>query len=204
MVQWSSSGERIRVLSRLSECFCQILLLRQRKGCRSFALTHTSHLAMRSTPCRQLSAGFSRECLSTSVLMLQTSVCAENSNSGFFARSTQYREDEVSTYKLIASHLGIHNGARAVGNALANNPFPLIVPCHRAIRSDYDLSGYQGGIGMKRSLLTKEGIVFDDSGRVRCSCFHYGQEDRKTVRTRTENPATLPPQPVMPALGVQE
>ena len=110
----------------------------------------------------------------------------------------------VSTYKLIASHLGVHSGARAVGNALANNPFPLIVPCHRAIRSDYGLGGYQGGIGMKRSLLTKEGIDFDDSGRVRCSHFHYGQEDRTTVRTRTENPATLPPQPVMPALGVQE
>lgn len=80
----------------------------------------------------------------------------------------------VSTYKLIAAHLGVPGGARAVGNALANNPFPLIVPCHRAIRSDYGLGGYQGGLDMKRSLLSKEGIVFDDSGRVQCSHFHYG------------------------------
>lgn len=80
----------------------------------------------------------------------------------------------VSTYKLIAEHLGIPGGARAVGNALANNPLPIIVPCHRAIRSDCGLGGYQGGQDMKRSLLTKEGIVFDTSGRVQCSHFHYG------------------------------
>lgn len=79
----------------------------------------------------------------------------------------------VSTYKLIAAHLGVPDGARAVGNALAQNPFPLIVPCHRAIRSDRKLGGYQGGLEMKRALLAKEGITFDGSGRVQCSRFHY-------------------------------
>lgn len=42
----------------------------------------------------------------------------------------------VSTYGRIASHIGLLKGARAVGNALAPNPFPLVIPCHRAIRSD--------------------------------------------------------------------
>jgi len=79
----------------------------------------------------------------------------------------------VSTYQLIAKCLGKRNGARAVGNALANNPFPLIVPCHRAIRSDRHLGGYQGGLEMKRALLEKEGISFDDVGRVACTQFHY-------------------------------
>ena len=79
----------------------------------------------------------------------------------------------ISTYRLIAEYLGKRNGARAVGNALANNPFPLIVPCHRAIRSDRHLGGYQGGIEMKRALLEKEGIPFDDKGRVACAQFHY-------------------------------
>jgi len=79
----------------------------------------------------------------------------------------------ISTYRLIAEYLGKRNGARAVGNALANNPFPLIVPCHRAIRSDRHLGGYQGGIEMKRALLEKEGIPFDDKGRVACAQFYY-------------------------------
>ena len=79
----------------------------------------------------------------------------------------------VSTYKLIAAHLGIPKGARAVGNALANNPFPLIVPCHRVIRSDKHIGGYGGGIEMKRALLEREGIRFDKAGRVICPRFHY-------------------------------
>jgi len=79
----------------------------------------------------------------------------------------------ISTYQLIAKYLGKRNGARAVGNALANNPFPLIVPCHRAIRSDRHLGGYQGGLEMKRALLEKEGIPFDDAGRAACAHFHY-------------------------------
>jgi methylated-DNA-[protein]-cysteine S-methyltransferase len=79
----------------------------------------------------------------------------------------------VSSYRLIAQHLGKRNGARAVGNALAKNPFPLIVPCHRAIRTDRSLGGYQGGLEMKRVLLEREGIRFDDAGRVQCLRFHY-------------------------------
>jgi methylated-DNA-[protein]-cysteine S-methyltransferase len=81
----------------------------------------------------------------------------------------------VSTYRLIARHLGKASGARAVGNALATNPFPLIVPCHRAVRSDGHLGGYQGGVEMKRALLEKEGIPFDPAGRVVGVPFHYGR-----------------------------
>jgi len=69
--------------------------------------------------------------------------------------------------------VGRPNGARAVGNALANNPFPVIVPCHRAIRTDRSLGGYQGGFKMKRTLLEMEGIDFDDTGRVAAKGFFY-------------------------------
>jgi len=72
----------------------------------------------------------------------------------------------VTTYQQIGDCLRIRNGARAVGNALANNPVPLIVPCHRIIRSDGHLGDYQGGVAMKRALLEREGVSFDAAGRV--------------------------------------
>lgn len=73
---------------------------------------------------------------------------------------------KISTYKLISQFLGKENGARAVGNALARNPFPIVIPCHRAIKSDGYLGGFQGGIPMKRALLENEGITIDINGRV--------------------------------------
>ncbi len=85
----------------------------------------------------------------------------------------QIPRGSVSAYKLIATHVGRPNGARTVGNALANNPFPLIIPCHRTIRSDRFPGGYQGGVPMKQVLLSSEGIDFDQAGRVICDRFHY-------------------------------
>jgi methylated-DNA-[protein]-cysteine S-methyltransferase len=72
----------------------------------------------------------------------------------------------VSTYQRIAGHLGHPRATRAVGTALAHNPFPIIVPCHRAIRSDGTLGGFQGGVEMKRVLLKMEGVLIDASDRV--------------------------------------
>jgi len=72
----------------------------------------------------------------------------------------------VSTYGRIAGKLGNAGAARAVGTALSRNPFPLIVPCHRAVRSDGSLGGYAGGIAMKKRLLELEGIESDGYGRV--------------------------------------
>lgn len=79
----------------------------------------------------------------------------------------------VSTYQRIARYVGNANGARAVGAALASNPFPVIIPCHRAIRSDGALGGYQGGLEMKRALLEMEGVLFNDKGRVLKEEFFY-------------------------------
>jgi len=79
----------------------------------------------------------------------------------------------VSTYGRIASCLGIPGGARAVGSALSRNPFPIIIPCHRTIRSDGQLGGFQGGIKMKRSLLELEGVGVSQAGKVFTDRFYY-------------------------------
>lgn len=60
------------------------------------------------------------------------------------------------TYGELALACGLPGGARAVGRACATNPVSLIVPCHRAVRSDGGLGGYRWGIDRKRELLAME------------------------------------------------
>jgi methylated-DNA-[protein]-cysteine S-methyltransferase len=79
----------------------------------------------------------------------------------------------VSTYGRIAQSLGVSGAARAVGTALARNPFPIIIPCHRTIRSNGDLGGFGGGLEMKRALLELEGVEFSTTGKVLTSRFYY-------------------------------
>lgn len=78
---------------------------------------------------------------------------------------------KVSTYGGLAEKLGMPKAARAVGTALATNPFPLVIPCHRVIRSDGSLGGYGGGLEMKKALLRMEGVEFESKDRVFSKCF---------------------------------
>ncbi len=65
----------------------------------------------------------------------------------------------VDTYASIARRIGNPKATRAVGNALGRNPIPVIVPCHRVIRSDSSIGGYTGGLGIKEFLLSHEGVT---------------------------------------------
>lgn len=65
----------------------------------------------------------------------------------------------VDTYAGIAKRIGQPKATRAVGNALGHNPIPVIVPCHRVIRSDASLGGYTGGLDIKERLLHLEGVT---------------------------------------------
>jgi len=65
----------------------------------------------------------------------------------------------VDSYAGIARRIGNPKATRAVGNALGRNPIPVIVPCHRVIRSDASLGGYTGGLGIKQRLLHLEGVT---------------------------------------------
>ena len=79
----------------------------------------------------------------------------------------------VSTYGRIAAHLGTPGGARAVGKAVGRNPFPIVIPCHRAVRADGSLGGFRGGVSMKRAFLEMEGVDFTRSGKVVMDRVYY-------------------------------
>ena len=69
---------------------------------------------------------------------------------------------ETTTYGELARKVGNPKAVRAVGSACANNPLPLLVPCHRVLRADGTLGGYRGGLEAKCLLLELEGI--DEAG----------------------------------------
>jgi len=60
------------------------------------------------------------------------------------------------SYKDIAERIGNPKAVRAVGNANRTNPLPILIPCHRIIGSDGSLTGFGGGIDLKRKLLEFE------------------------------------------------
>jgi len=65
----------------------------------------------------------------------------------------------VLSYAEVAAEAGSPRGSRAAGNALGANPIPIVVPCHRVLRSGGALGGYGGGLDRKRFLLELEGAL---------------------------------------------
>jgi methylated-DNA-[protein]-cysteine S-methyltransferase len=65
---------------------------------------------------------------------------------------------EVATYRDVAGAAGSPRAVRAAGNALGANPLPIVVPCHRIVRTGGGLGGYTGGLERKRALLAIEGV----------------------------------------------
>jgi len=77
----------------------------------------------------------------------------------------------VTTYKELAKTAG--GGPRAVGQIMALNPFPPLIPCHRVIKADLSIGGYGGGKGnvkLKRALLQREERGFEKPSRVKTEC----------------------------------
>jgi O-6-methylguanine DNA methyltransferase len=71
---------------------------------------------------------------------------------------------KVTTYGMLAEHAGTKKAPRAVGNAMARNPLPLVIPCHRVVRSTLQVGNYgserDGNSQTKRGLLVREGVQF--------------------------------------------
>ncbi len=66
---------------------------------------------------------------------------------------------QTRSYTQIATSAGNEKAVRAAGTACGTNPLPLLVPCHRVLRSSGGLGGYGGGLPMKESLLRLEGVL---------------------------------------------
>jgi O-6-methylguanine DNA methyltransferase len=78
------------------------------------------------------------------------------------AQAQRIPRGEVRSYAWIARAVGQPKAVRAVGTALARNPLPLVIPCHRVIRTDGQLGNYSGGGQLhKADILTYEGVNLD-------------------------------------------
>jgi len=82
-------------------------------------------------------------------------------------RCAGIRTGQVMTYSELAWAAGSPRGERAVGQVMANNPFALLIPCHRVVGADSTLHGFGGGLAMKEWLLAREGWQFEGNGKAR-------------------------------------
>jgi len=69
---------------------------------------------------------------------------------------------KVTTYGDLARAIGLKNGQRLIGIIMKNNPFPVIIPCHRVVKSNGEIGGYAYGEKIKSNILSKEGIIIKD------------------------------------------
>ena len=70
---------------------------------------------------------------------------------------------KITTYKELSKSIGLKNGQRLVGQIMKKNPFPVIVPCHRVVKSDGTIGGYAYGSKRKKHMLLKEGLKINNN-----------------------------------------
>ena len=88
---------------------------------------------------------------------------------------------EVRPYAWIAREIGHPRAVRAVGSALANNPIPLLIPCHRVVRSDGSIGNYALGAAVKRVVLMGEGVEIETLEQLaEAGVRYYGSDSTRT------------------------
>ena len=75
-------------------------------------------------------------------------------------KASEIKRGHARPYGWLAREIGSAGATRPVGNALGRNPVPLLIPCHRVIRTDCSVGGYVFGSDAKRRLLEREGVDF--------------------------------------------
>jgi O-6-methylguanine DNA methyltransferase len=84
---------------------------------------------------------------------------------------------EVRSYGWIAAAIGRPGAVRAVGSALGRNPVPVVIPCHRVLRSDGQAGDYVWGAPVKRTILTAEGVDIAEVERLGAAGVQYTGSD---------------------------
>lgn len=105
---------------------------------------------------------------------------------------------EVRSYAWVAAAIGRPGAVRAVGSALGRNPVPVVIPCHRVVRSDGRIGDYVWGGPVKRTILTSEGldvaeverlgaagVVFTGSDTTHIFCVPTCRDARRTTAAHT-------------------
>ncbi len=88
---------------------------------------------------------------------------------------------EVRPYGWVAREIGRPKAVRAVGSALGRNPVPVLIPCHRVVRSDGQIGNYGLGVPMKRALLSAEGVDIERLERLADAGVRYVGSDTTGV-----------------------
>ena len=65
---------------------------------------------------------------------------------------------KITTYGELAKAVGLKNGQRKIGQIMKSNPLPVVIPCHRVVKSDGTIGGYAFGVEIKVNMLSKEGV----------------------------------------------
>ncbi|MBI5859458.1 MAG: MGMT family protein [Nitrosarchaeum sp.] len=82
-----------------------------------------------------------------------------NLDKKIYKKLLEVPKGKITTYGELAKAVGLKNGQRAVGKIMNKNPYPVIIPCHRVVKSNGRIGGYAYGEEIKSDMLTREGIV---------------------------------------------
>lgn len=81
-----------------------------------------------------------------------------NLDKKIYKKLSEVPKGKITTYGELAKAVDMKNGQRVVGRIMNKNPYPVIIPCHRVIKSDGKVGGYAYGEEIKLNILSKEGI----------------------------------------------
>lgn len=81
-----------------------------------------------------------------------------NLDKEIYKKLLEVPKGKITTYGELAKAVGMKNGQRTVGRIMNKNPYPVIIPCHRVVKSDGKIGGYAYGEEIKSNMLLKEGI----------------------------------------------